>query len=689
MKKPTKSRKAAPESVYETVTRADEAMGPAARWITEIEASQKDAKRTDYEAAGKRIIARYLSEGRGTLNDGVVVAPSQRMNLLWANVETLKPAIFARTPKATAQPRNRDGNPVARTAAMVLERSANALLDRQPFAMQMGCVRDDRLLPGAGTAIVEYLPETDDASVTRHNATVRHLQWRDWLTNRARSWNEVRWFAYRAYVTKPEAEKRYGAELADALAYDQIEGGDDKNGSSRPADASPGDRDKAVVWCIWSKDDNRVYHVSPGCKSKFLLEAEPPCQFTGFFPCPRPLVATVGPESTIPTADFRQYQDQANEIDMLTGRIYSLSTALRLKGLYPASANEIKRLLAENDGEVMIPVENWAQFGEQFGRTGVVSWLPIDMVAQTLTQCIAARQQAKQALYEVTGISDIVRGATSASETATAQQIKSQWGSLRIRETQREMQRFCADAIRLLVEIVAEHYTPEELAAMSGMSLLTAQQKAQIQQMQAMAAQPPMPGMPPAPPPPPIPPEVAKLLKEPTWDEVMALLRSGVLREFAIDVETDSTIEPDQREEQAARVEFVTAVTQFLTAATPVLQTAPALAPLMGELLLFGVRGFRVGAPVESEIEQAVKMIEQASERPPAPPQPDPTLEAAKVKAAAEIERAGMETQAAREEHAGTMAELAMKGRIDAMRLQQQAMQTQAPPGFLPPGLPQ
>jgi hypothetical protein len=44
-------------------------------------------------------------------------------------------------------------------------------------------------------------------------------------------------------------------------------------------------------------------------------------------------------------------------------------------------------------------------------------------------------------IYEVTGISDIVRGQGNAQETATAQEIKSQWGSLRIRKLQKQIER--------------------------------------------------------------------------------------------------------------------------------------------------------------------------------------------------------------------------------------------------------
>jgi hypothetical protein len=53
--------------------------------------------------------------------------------------------------------------------------------------------------------------------------------------------------------------------------------------------------------------------------------------------------------------------------------------------------------------------------------------MPIDGLAKIVLQLVEQREQVKQTIYEVTGISDIVRGASKADETATAQQIKGRW----------------------------------------------------------------------------------------------------------------------------------------------------------------------------------------------------------------------------------------------------------------------
>ncbi|MBJ7343059.1 MAG: hypothetical protein JHC46_05675, partial [Solirubrobacteraceae bacterium] len=264
---------------------------------------------------------------------------------------------------------------------------------------------------------------------------------------------------------------------------------------------------------------------------------------------------------------------------------------------------------------------------------------------------------AKEALYEVTGMGDIIRGASNASETATAQQLKSQWGSLRIRDRQRDIQRFARDLIRKKAAVISEHFTQETLAAMSGVNLLTALQKQQIMQymqagqqfMQAqqqaaqMGAPPPMvPGILQAMPQP--TPEQVKMLAEPTWDDVIALLRNDKLRGFSIDIETDSTIEPDQQAEQQKATEFLVSVTQYLTACLPIVQAAPQAASMLGELLLFGARRFKISETVETSIEKFTATMQAQAQQ---PPMPNPKIAADAEKAQSDIEVAKIGAQAA------------------------------------------
>lgn len=142
-----------------------------------------------------------------------------------------------------------------------------------------------------------------------------------------------------------------------------------------------------------------------------------------------------------------------------------------------------------------------------------------------------------------------------------------------------------------------------------------------------------------------------------TIDDVVELLRDGVLRRFRIDIEVDSTVSGDESQERQDRSAFIETTTKFIQAWGPIVEQQPALTQLAGELLLFGVRGFRVGRSLEEVVEETVDKMEQIGSQPKPPPQPSPDemvkLEGTKVKTAAEVQRAGMGVQqAAQDAHA-------------------------------------
>lgn len=118
------------------------------------------------------------------------------------------------------------------------------------------------------------------------------------------------------------------------------------------------------------------------------------------------------------------------------------------------------------------------------------------------------------------------------------------------------------------------------------------------------------------------PEQLAEMMQNPTWEEVEGLLRNNAMLGFRIDIETDSTIAQDEAAEKASRVELVTAVTQFITAASEVQE--PAIKVFMAELLGFAVRGFGAGKQIEGAVELLIKGAEDQAKNPsPTPPNPE------------------------------------------------------------------
>lgn len=594
-------------------------------WCDQISIYEKEFSK--WEGRSKKIVKRYKDERTDPDNT------KAQFNILWSNVQTLQPALYAKNPIPNVDRRFEDNDKVGTTAARVLERSVTYFIDSDIFSAVMSQCVLDRLLPGRGLAWVRYkfTDEAGQAEVTddtqsdipenyTEDVVVDYVHWLDFGHTWARTWEEVRGVWRKVYMTRAELVKRF------------------KNGKDVPLDKEEKNNEdkvgvrKACVYEIWDKVEKKAIWINKTMGAP-LDERPDPLQLKDFFPCAKPLYATLANDNLIPSPDYAQYQDQAIELDVLTARIESITKSLKVAGVYDAAAEGVQRILTEGIENTMIPVEQWAVFGEKGGLSGVMDFLPLKDIVECLISLYEAREKVKQDLYEISGISDIIRGATDPNETATAQQLKGQFATLRLDNMQKDVARFSRDLIRIMVEIIAEHFSIETIKQISAIKLLTEEEK---QQLMMVSQQPGPPGPDGQPTPPkPLPEEQQELLEQPTWEEVEQLIRNDTLRCFRISIETDSTIKQDQEAEKNSRIELIGAVGGFLQQAVLL---PPQLQPLAAELLRFGVKGFRVSREIEAAFDLAIKKINEAAE---APPQPDPE----QMKAQAENERSKAEMQ--------------------------------------------
>jgi hypothetical protein len=599
---------------------AKDKAGLARKWRAEIAAAEKAHKK--FVQRGQKIEKIYNDER------DMNTERARLFNILWSNVETLRPAVYMQTPKAKAVRRYRDRDPVARLGAQMLERCVQTSCELYDFDHTMDQAVRDRLLPGRGQVWVSYVPTLvgsgEDAQLAYESVVADYVPWQDFLHSVAKTWTDVWWVAKRFHKSKSELpkwleERGLEPKQAGLIAMDCAPDSD------KTDDGLKDERAKAQLWEIHDKVAGVVHFLAPGSgEHAYLGKVPPPVRFRDFFPCPRPLLATTTAKSCIPTPDYALYQDQAEELNRITARIGVLQKALKVAGVYASESAELASLLESGDNR-MIAVKDWAMFAEGGGVKGRIEWFPVEHVAEVLKSLYEIREQAKQTLYEVSGIGDILRGATDPDETATAQGIKAKWGSLRVRRVQKDVQRFAADIMRLKAEVIAEAFGFEEIMRMAGVDQeLLAKYIPQL----------PPPPMPEGAPPDPMMQQQMQMQQQQATTrflkQVEAMLRDDTSRSFRIDVETDSTLEPDQAEEKQTAVEFMTAATGFMEAAAPMAAQGPEAAKLVGEMLLFGVRRFDKVDQLEQTIEQAV---EAASK--PRPPQPDPEM----IKTEAEIKR--------------------------------------------------
>jgi hypothetical protein len=695
------------------------ASGRVSAWLSEIERAYSGEGMSKYDDRCRVIRKRYRYEASAFVK-------TRKYQLLWSNIETMKSAVYSQPPHGTVSRRYRDSDPIGRVACEVLERAVNFSFDASDFDGVFKQVRDDFLLYARGCARIYYEPEyeTEDdlnediedaediqtergrASGARgdkqqhsdgnqesiiafENVRIRFVQRSDFRHQSARTWEEVQWVAFRAFLTRAEVTKRFGKEIGDQIGLDSNpeEIGDNERPASNPGVQAGA---KATVWEIWDKAKNQVLWIAKNWPD-VLEEGAPYLVLDGFYPCPRPAYGTLTPDSLVPVPDYIFYQDQGEEIDQLTARIGALSDSLKLVGFYPGGPQgegspEMEKALSAGFENKMIEVKSWSTFKEGGGGTAPVIFLPMDMVIKILEGCITLRKQLIEDVQTIIGISDIMRGATDPQETEGAQQLKAQYSGTRIRDRQQEIVRFCRDIARLCGQVIAMYCSPATIEKMTNIKLPTQQDVAMAQMQAQQAAQRQeilaamqglqngrpqgnggipgagaisgqnggmgqiqlggsgnggaQAGM----------GNAAPINLGPTQEDVFGLLKDALTRRFKIDIENDSTVSGDESQERKDRSAFIEAVTKFMEAWGPMVLQKPELAPLAGQLLLFGTRSFRVGRELEEEIEETVEKLRTAPIRPKSDPKAESEqikLQGTQAKAQAEIQKSTIDAHTA------------------------------------------
>ena len=535
--------------------------------------------------------------------------------MLWANVNTLKSATFSRMPKADVSRRFKDNDPVGRVASLILERAMDFEITH--YGDLKHCLEAsvyDRFLGGRGSAWVRYEPkiESQDYGVSEQNeeseesaeyldseaAPVDYVHWKDFGHEPARTWDEVNKVWRKVYMTRKALVDRFGEELGNKVPLD-----------SSPDEQKYKDSDgigkKGLIIELWDRETKKVMWISKSL-NEILDERDDPLQLEEFFPCPKPLYATITNETLVPIPDFTLYQDQANALDVLATRISGLIDALKVRGVYDASEPTLQRLFTEGENNTLIPVKNWPAFSEKQGLRGAIDVVDITPIAMALKNAYEAMAQLKQEIYDITGISDIIRGQSNIIETATSAQIKSQFASLRLKEYQDGVAFYASNILKIKAQIICQHFQPETLVKIGGVNQLS--------------------------------PDDQQLIPQ-----AIEMLKSNPMRTFRIEVATDSMLYQDEQREKEDRVAFLGAVGTYLERATQAAQAMPPEAtPLLMDLLKFGVTGYRVGRVVEGEFDNVVDAIKEQAKQ---PKQPKPDPEMMKIQMEAQARQAELENQ--------------------------------------------
>ena len=578
-------------------------------WAEELNNSMK-ARQPWWKKADK-IVNRYI--GKSSAHSRDENSSGFDLNLFHSNTKTLGDMLYGNTPKIDVSRRYAQPNDdVGRVAAEMMDRMLNMDIAENGSEIDavFRSVLQDRLLAGLGCAKVRYTMESEEVLVQNpetgqpmqdaegqplmeeklisEDAPVDYYYWGDVLWGWCRNWADMPWIAFRSYMTKDELRERWGDDVA--------EGAKLKKQTKSTSNEGEEDRDtdsawmKAEVWEVWCKESRTVHWIILGY-DKQVEEKDDILGLSGFWPVPPFFIANVTTSLYSPTPDFVLAQDLYNEVDNLQTRIAVITEAVRLVGVYDASSSNLGTMFDSSGDNQLIPVENWALFGENGGIQGQIEWLPLSDVVGALQQLIGVRDQTIALLQQTTGMSDVMRGSLDNQYEGVGQtETKTKFGSVRIQALQEQFARFAGDLMQIKAEVICRHFSPETIYKRSNMEF-------------SVDAE--------------LVPQAIDLLKQP---------ESARIR---VDIRPESVAMIDHQALKSERTEYMNAVATYLQSAQGIIENDPAAKAFILQLMQWGLAGFKGSSEIEGVIDKAIEASQEAEKN--AEPEQDPAAMAAQA----------------------------------------------------------
>ena len=554
------------------------------KWQQKISAAEK--KYAEYYDLVKEIRSYYRNDRN-----------RNKQNIFWASIETLKPFLYFKQPVPFVIRTRQNSDEVETLAAAVMERALLWDMKQFDFDSVIKYARNDFLLSGMGILWEQYNPEFYHVG----NELIKNGEQVDTVyvsptsflcdSEKVEVWEDVTWIARRTCLDLKETAANFSADIVEYL------------------EARFGDAARITVYEIWDKISKCIYFLSPEYPYDFLDVYEDTLHLSGFFPCPKPIMATLTNDGIIPVPDYVEIKTLLDELDGVNNRMRLTMQALKVSGCYDNGFPELANILDKD--VTLVSLSEFDKLKEAGGIKGVIDFAPIGQYVEALQTLATRRQTLIDSIYEITGVSDIMRGSSKAGETATAVTKKTNFGTLRNQDRQNDMQRFLKDLLRIKAEIICEQFSPQFLLSFLNSEELKDMDKA---------------------------------------IRAVKLLKADKLRSMIIDVETDGCYDLDLEKERTLKI--LHNVNEIISMAFNVVSNQPALLPLYKQMLECAVTSMPKARQFSAVIEEAFKKIETELNKPDVNPllQNNRMLEVQKQKINQDYEIKKEQNQIKREE---------------------------------------
>lgn len=556
----------------------------------------------------------------------------RRVNVWWYIVNTLMPAYYSSTPKAECNLRKQAGSQIMDLSAVLLERNVQFSMDMDFDFDFVGMnsalnllltgrgvlwarkevefgesqvipmvVRPEGIYLPDGTPYqgpLEELEETKEGliltldTIESEKAILESVHIRDYINSDARNEEEIEWRARRAYLCREEVEEKFGKDMVKNLSFNSFPDTSREDRKIRTDDRNSREG-KAEIWEVWSEEQDKVLWVQAKGKKSIVESDDVPIEYPGFYPC-SVVNISLDPDSTIPTSDYSHAKDQILEVERLAERKHAMIQAVRPNAFYDATMGDDLQSIFTGDLK-LLPLKNWPSHKGRGGMPNMVEYLNIAPYVEALGVISQELEQAKQSLFQMLKVSDLLQGVSDPRKTATANRLENAWSSLGLIVRQNEFANFIGEGIEKLGTVVATFDNQRLLDNGDAQSLLA-------------------------------PLVTQEMPYEMLAEAVIAPLKNT--RElFKLQIASDSMVALDERQERQDTADLLNSASGYFDQMKGFVEQYPSMAPFAIRLFEKMMRSYKGGKELEAlytktlqdVASDAQRKMEQAAQQPPDP----------------------------------------------------------------------
>jgi len=504
-------------------------------WLSRITAEEKSHR--DYRDRGRDVA--------DVFNDDFDI-DELYVPLLWTVVQIQHSGIYSSQPVPDVRPASDEKNPVFRQASDVLERGIAHFVDDQSFDDNFHRSVDDFLSTGLGVIrvkidseivqlpvpqepmpadIAEQISPADQEQIQQQMAqqteqgigeqsiTWEYVPWDRFGWEPCNSWRNCDWIYFRHRMTQAQIKNRFGRTLR--ASKDDKDRGDTGSWKKKTYD----------IYEVWDRENKKVLFIAKN-ESEPVEVQDDPLKLQKFYPLPLPMMTNIPSGELIPKPDYDYIEPYDRELNRLQERRMALIEQIKAVGAHDSGLPELGDIFEQEDGQ-SLPIPNLAQRTQGGGFDSVIFALPLEEKVAVLAKLTEQIQFVKSQVDEILGIADIVRGVSNAKEGVGTQELKGRWVGIRLSRKRDVVAFTVREMFRIMGQLLCSHFTDENLVRLTQLQIDPA---------------------------------------------TIQLLRKDLMMDFAIDVETESTVAKDEFQERATRNDMMSSVGAYASTVLPMVQ---------------------------------------------------------------------------------------------------------------------